>query len=181
MLTVACVLNGGEYTEAHVERLQGQVAAHMRQPYRFEVLYDQPLPGWWGKIYLFKPGTFEGRVLYLDLDVTITGNLDEVAEFGGPFCIMKDPNRIGFNSSVMAWDAGAADDLWSYFNIEAMARLHGDQNWIEERKPEAWTFPTRWLVSYKKAKKLNKWPEDMRVCVYHGLPKPWDLENNGPT
>ena len=156
------------------------VERHLKQPHRFVCVDDSPFPGWWAKVSLFEPGRFDGQVLYLDLDVTVTGPLGDLADMSprpqGPsvFCIMKDPYRIGgFNSSVMAWEAGRADHIFRNFTHDAMGRLNGDQNWIQEQVPEAETFLPSWVVSYKKARASNEWPDDMRVCVFHGDPKPW--------
>jgi hypothetical protein len=189
LLTIACVLSGPDakhprtYTREHVFRLKCMVGQHLKQPHRFVCVDDSPLEGWWAKINLFEPGRFQGRVLYLDLDVTVTGDLDDLADHEGAFCIMRDPNiQLSFNSSVMAWDAGAADHLYLDFipdhHIPQLRR--GDQQWITEQKPEAHTFPRDWLVSYKRALRNNDWPDDMRVCVYHGRPKPWEAHDPIP-
>lgn len=165
------------YDRSHVERLRLQVAANVNQPHRFVCVDDSPLPGWWAKLDLFKPGRFSGRVLYFDLDVTIVGNIDDLADYPGSFVICRDwLNGLQMNSSVMAWDAGAADHLYTDFTPDWMGRLHGDQNWIAARKPEAALFPRRWCFSYKLGKQIG-FPRDMRVCVYHGLPKPWDVDD----
>ncbi|WP_428687238.1 hypothetical protein, partial [Roseibium sp.] len=152
MLTVACVFSGGPtYTREHVFRLKCLVGQHMEQPHRFVVVDDSPFDGWWAKISLFQPGRFQGRVLYLDLDTTPVGNLDDVADFPHTFAIMRDPNiQLSYNSSVMAWDAGYADHLFLDFipdhHIPQLRR--GDQQWITEQKPEAICFPREWCVSY---------------------------------
>ncbi len=183
MLTVACVLSDPireghrAYDRSHVERLRGTVADNLKTPHEFVCVDDSPFPGWWAKCSLFEPGRFEGRVLYLDLDVTVVGDLGPIAWYGQPLGIIKDWNRMGFNSSVMAWDAGALDDIYNNFTPEVMDRLQGDQDWIfEEAWPLARRFPRDWCVSYKRAVAENRWPEDMRVCVFHGRPKPWEIE-----
>ena len=175
-LTVACVLSPGPtYNRSHVDRLERMVSEHMSQPYKFVCVDDSPFPGWWAKISLFEPGRFTGRVLYLDLDVTITGGIDDLADRPGSFIICRDfIGSFDFNSSVMAWDAGTVDHLYTDFSPDVMDRLHGDQNWITERKLDADTFPRKWCYSYKKGK-LTSFPSDMRVCVYHGRPKPWEV------
>lgn len=193
MLTVACVLSEGpkrSYDETHVERLQKMVAEHVEQPYRFLCLTNMHVsceslslvrdwPSWWSKIELFSPDLFKGnrdRILYLDLDVTITGKLDDLVDYPAPFVICRDFLKLGFNSSVMVWDAGYADNIYTLFNDSVMKRLHGDQNWIQGVLPDAATFPKRWCISYKRSL-LEGQSDDMRVLVYHGNPKPWDLDN----
>lgn len=177
-MTVACVLkSGGLYDKTHVDRLDVMVRGHLSAPHRFVCVEDSPWPGWWAKVSLFEPGRFAGRVLYLDLDVTVVGDLEPLAHYPAPFAIIKDWNRPGFNSSVMAWDAGVGAGLWAYFDESAMARLPGDQDWITERMPGAAIFPKPWCVSYKRhVRPFGHVKPDTRVIVYHGLPKPWDVE-----
>lgn len=180
MLTVACVLSEGPrraYDRSHVARLEAQVAAHMTQPYRFVCVDDSPSPGWWAKVSLFEPGRFEGRVLYLDLDVTVVGPLDELADFPAPFVIIKDWSRAGFNSSVMAWDAAYASRLYTEFSPSVIERMQGDQDWINERMPDAAMFELGWCVSYRgQVRPRGSVPSSARVICYHGFPKPWDVE-----
>ena len=172
MLTVACVLSEGPtYNRSHVSRLERMVAEHINQPYRFICLDDSPFPGWWAKISLFQPGRFDGRVLYLDLDVTVTGNLDDLADYPWPFAIIRDWGRFGYNSSVMAWDAGTVDQLYTEFTPQVMNDLRGDQDWVTIKKTDAAKFPRNWCYSYRLGLKTG-YPKDMRVCVYHGFPKP---------
>ena len=177
-LTVACVLSPGPtYNRSHVDRLEGMVARHMNQPYRFVCADDSPFPGWWSKVSLFEPGRFNGRVLYLDLDVTVVGPLDDLADYPYPFCAIRDYQYpLQINSSVMAWDAGAADCVYNDFPPEAMKRFHGDQDWIHS-KMNATTFPKRWCPSYKAhVLPTGKVPKDAKVIVYHGSPKPWEVD-----
>ncbi len=198
MLTVCCVLrSGGIYNSSHVSRLREQVALYLTQPYRFVCLSDMDvlcerialtdnLPGWWGKIELWRPGRFQGRVLYLDLDVTIIGGLDELADYPAPFAICRDwiPIRghglSKFNSSVMSWNAGSTDHIYTNFTPDVMNRLNGDQDFIAEQMPWAEIFLADWCVSYKVQKhiKLKTLPAETRVIVYHGLPKSWDLPSD---
>ena len=177
MLTVACVLSPGPtYNRSHVDRLEVMVAQHMSQPYQFVCVDDSPFPGWWAKVSLFETGRFTGRVLYLDLDVTVVGALDDLVDYPYPFVAIADYlNPLIINSSIMAWDAGIADSVYSDFTPDVMERLHGDQNWIHE-KVNATTFPKRWVPSYKaNVLPTGKVPTDARVIVHHGFPKPWEV------
>lgn len=152
------------------------VSQYMLQPYKFVCVDDSPFPGFWAKVSMFQPGRFSGRVLYLDLDVTVIGSLDELAYYPYHFCAIRDYQfPLQINSSVMAWDSSTADHVYSDFDPEAMERLHGDQNWIHE-KVNATTFPKRWCPSYKaNILPTGKVPADARVIVYHGKPKPWEV------
>ena len=195
MLTVACVLSEGPkrtYDHTHVERLMCQVDGQLTQPYRFLCLTNDdrvpceslPLirgwPGWWSKIELFCPDLFkmQERVLYFDLDVTATGNLDDLANYPAPFVICRDFFKLGYNSSVMAWNPVFADHIYTKFDGSVMDRLKGDQNWIQEVMPNnaITAFPKNWCISYKRSLKEGR-PADMRVLVYHGYPKPWEVDD----
>ena len=187
MLTVAAVcVPGGIYNTGHVERLFAQVRQHLSIPFKEHVILESDKPGWFAKLDLFKPDRFTGRVLYLDLDSTVIGSLDDLATYPAPFSIIKnfkefkEPDKARFNSSVMSWDAGAADHLFNNFTTSVMDRLNGDQDWISEQIPYADTFPNNWCVSYKVRRyaKLNTMPKDARVVCYHGQPKPFDLPDN---
>ena len=66
---------------------------------------------WWGKVTLFKDHGIKGRKFYIDLDMVITGNLDEMFEYGGEFSILRTGDlaceknhKDGYNSSVMIWN-----------------------------------------------------------------------------
>ena len=153
------------------------VAQHMRQPYRFVCIDDSPFPGWWAKISLWEPGRFQGQVLYLDLDVTIMGNLDDLADYPASFVICRDWGRFGYNSSIMAWDAGVAGHLFTEFDYERDAPKFkgGDQAYIFHKMPEADKFPRAWIQSFKNACMHGGFDQDLRVIAFHGWPKPWGL------
>jgi hypothetical protein len=194
VLTIVCLLWQGEfkdrnYTAECVYRLEEMVEKHTQQLHRFVCLsnvsvpgvecipLEHDWPGWWSKIELFRPGLFNDRVLYLDLDVTVVGSLDDLADHPHPFCAIPDYQYpLQINSSVMAWDAGIADHIYSRFKPSVMTEMHGDQNWIH-RNIEAVRFPRRWCPSYKAHVLPNggNVPKDARVVVFHGSPKPWEV------
>jgi hypothetical protein len=177
MLIVACVLSPGPiYMRSHVARLEAMVAAHMVQPYRFVCLDDSPWPGYWAKISLFEPRRFTGRVLYLDLDVTVVGPLDDLADYPGDFVAIRDYLSLTLNSSVMAWRAGIADHVHANFTPGLIGRRGGDQAYSTEQMPAAACFPRCWVPSYKVDTLRGRETPDTRVRVYHGRPKPWEME-----
>lgn len=189
-VTVACVLRKSQsYNECHVMRLKDQVAEHMPDS-RFVCLSDVPVPceriplitdwpGWWAKIELFRPGVFSGRVLYLDLDVSVVGELRALTTDAVPFIACREFNRrnSGINSSVMSWTPGPETDaIYNRFNENVMDRMNGDQNWITYKMPDAEFFPYPLYQSFKyDCDPLRHIHPDARVIVFHGEPKPWDL------
>lgn len=150
----------------------------MAQEHRFVCLDDSPFPGWWAKVSLFEPSRFTGRVFYLDLDVTVVGPLDDLANYPQPFVAMKDPLYRGVNSSVMAWTPSAdTDRLYTEFTPDVMKRLPGDQDWINEQMPKAARFPLGWCPSYKAhVRPRGRVSSGARVVVFHGKPRPWEVK-----
>jgi len=145
------------------------------------IRYNKILPGWWQKVYLFSPKMPWGvgdRILYCDLDVVVTGRLEDLAERKG---IIKDWHWPGFNSSVMVWDHGEHFAIWRDFHtsrITAPGKIvppevlpkgqvnGGDQEHITVCAPDWPTFPPEWCVTYKDA---QTWPpNDCKVVVFHG-------------
>lgn len=173
-LTVACVWVQGNvpYGVEYVTRLKAMVAKHLPVAHQFVCLTDRPweLPadvesipipsvgtmfGWWAKIQLFSPSRFDGRVLYLDLDTLIVGDLNWVAQFPSSFALIPDAGSFQpkthhrvvkrFNSSVMVWDAGVNTQLFTNWTPAVAKRLWGDQDLIGEQWPHAGMMPAEWF------------------------------------
>jgi len=173
VLDVVCVLSeaGKKYDYSHVERLRRQIK--LKQPYRFTCLDDSPYPSWWSKISLFEPGRFTGRVLYLDLDVEIVDYLDEIADYPAPFAAVRDYlNKSLINSSVMSWNAGEQDHIYTKFKLEFMDKFPGDQEYINSVSIIS-KFPKKWFPSYRYDCSQGT-PSGAKAVIYHGAIKPWD-------
>lgn len=177
-MTVTCLFVNGEYpyTTEYVWRLYDMVNRWIDRPFTFVVLTDQPdhvdfqefitvpvqkLPdcfAYWTKLELFNPvREWQGRVLYLDLDVLIVAPLAPIIDFPDAFALSADPYVPGmrtkdaygrqivrkFNSSVMVWNGGAQTDMFNAWTPDVARRLSGDQDWLGERAmasgmPRAW-------------------------------------------
>lgn len=165
-------------------------------PYRAVCLTDDPstlpdgviartvpvgLTGWWNKLALFKPGMFDldDRNIYFDLDALPVGSLADIVSRVERFIAMRDPyHPERMNSSIMAWNAGDMDLIWTRWDQAGRPSFHpgGDQTWIEAMQPKAdyWqdAVPGQ-VVSYKRDCWLQgKIPDDARVVVFHGKPRP---------
>jgi len=143
-------------------------------------LPEPTLPGWWGKLALFKPGLWpEGeRILFLDLDTVILGPIDPIAAYAGPFAILRDfyfPTRL--QSAVMAWPAGWGAHIWQTFEEAGrpMDERATDQGWIMRTERTSAVrlqdvFPGR-FVSYKLDCQDGP-PAGASVLCFHGKPRP---------
>lgn len=203
VLTIAAVQVGNYQDRGaeYVAKLFASIKRHLPDGIeaRFACLTDDPatvpegvealavepgIRGWWSKLALFKPGMFEAgsRVLYLDLDTVIVGDLGELARYDGPLALMQDVYRShGLQSSIMAWEAGAFDHIWAAWDGAGRPDYHpgGDQAWIELMVPDAVRLqdvvPGQ-IVSFKKdCAPLGIVPADARAVVFHGKPRPHEV------
>lgn len=102
----------------------------------------RPLPhaglsGWWNKLALFKPGVFDDgdRIVYIDLSTLITGRMDKIVAYDGPFAILRDFYRGGdaLQSAFMMWEAGFCQSIWLQYERSGYPQIDGgDQAWIED-------------------------------------------------
>lgn len=120
-------------------------------------------PGWWSKIEVFRADIpFEGRILYLDLDVLITGSLYDIASYSAPiaFCppsykfnggrAVGGPGIVDrYNSSVFVFDKGQGQRIYEEFDEISMSKFRGDQDWIGYIAPCYDTLPHKWFRKLK--------------------------------
>lgn len=192
-LNVVCVWWGDLYPVHYVENLRDMISRHLTVPYEMFCITDrlvtpegithmpcQSQEGWWQKINLFKPGLFEGRTLYFDLDVVITNSLDPIAKSEGDLVMIENfgPNKghAAFNSSCMLWTPSEKiEKIYNSYEDSISTILHGDQCWIWRAfGNDILAFRKDLLDSYKYTK-LGQWKRsspDTAVWIFHGNPKP---------
>lgn len=182
-LTICCVKWGDKYPARYVNILRAM--CEKNAPYHeFQCFTDDPegldprvivrelpsgLHGWWNKIALFKPGLFSGRVLYLDLDVAVTGRLAPLLGGG----IIADWHVGGYNSSVMCWEAGEHAAIYERYTPAVAGRLHGDQDWITELG--GWEVFTPGVCASYRAHATKGVPSGAALVCFHGEPKPHEI------
>lgn len=144
MITYACVLrSGGIYTAEWVRKLSRAVGFYASRPHRFVCLSDvdvpcerielsSDLPGWYAKLELFRPGLFDGPVVYLDLDTLVIGDLTPLEAIAdGPLAMLSDfyqPRMAA--SGVMAWSHDP--DFWDKRPKVTNARKRLD-HWLDKQ------------------------------------------------
>ncbi len=202
MTTVACVMrSGGAYNSEWVRKLAAGVRAHGGQGVTCLTDLDYPptldgvtwvrlahdWPGWYSKLELFRPGVFEGPVLYLDLDTLVLGPLHPLlkvvdglpsAELG----ILTDfyhPERA--QSCVMAWTPGHESDeiyrAWATLSEPSRRTWWSDQPFIDAARPDAFRLqdfmPSGYFASFKVHGRDGP-PAGCSVLCFHGRPRPSD-------
>ena len=200
MTSVLSVLrSGGDFNVAHVARLAHQLREHSPPGTPFVCLTDdamlgadfaRPLqhdwPGWWSKIETYR---ISGPCLYLDLDVTVVGDLTPLLKAAAEheLVMLKDfwlegPHRV--NSSVVGW-RGNVSGIYEEFATAPIAMMSlystkvtwGDQRFVADTyagEPALWQDVCPGMcVSFKRGALMGADLSNLRVLVSHGQPRPW--------
>jgi hypothetical protein len=152
-----------KYPGHYVERLKAGVERHLKQEYKFAVFaplvedeYLTKIPGCFCRLRMFdrawqeRHGIQDGdRIVLVDLDVVITGPLDDLFNRDEDFVILQGANASNpckFNGSLQLLKAGKHQNVWSDFSLKnaSMVPFHefpDDQGFLWAKIPEAagWT------------------------------------------
>lgn len=201
MLNIVCLKAGKAYGPEYVNILFDMVRRNLVAGYpgRFVCLTDDPtgldagietirLPGnietWWGKLYMFKRGLFPDgeRVIFMDLDTLIIGDLGPLAAYDGKFATLRDfyfPQQVG--PAIIAWEAGEfAASIWEEWDAQGRPRDPGgdlwwinnlDQGRFAHRIDKLQDKLPGYFCSFK-ADCHPYPPKGARVVCFHGQPKP---------
>lgn len=203
-ITIMCVLkSGGDFTVDYVVRLQNMIARNTTVPYKFICLTDMEIPSdicenvklkhnynrQWSKIELFRPDITEaGRIIYLGLDIVVTGNIDNILTATGDFIALKPWNKrnqkLGLCASgLMAFrNNGAFSFIYDQFKTEDIGKYpKGDQEYISgalaanHKNPVFWQDIVNGIYSYKRQCRQGI-PGNARVVCFHGRPRPHQVD-----
>ena len=187
------------YTEA--ERF---VPEHMIKHPLINWGFNGPKKSWWYKLQLFNPEYHSGPLLYFDLDIVITKNIDWIWKLNQRhFWALRDfkylwkNNCTVSNTSVMWWNTKQYECVWKEVvtsNINTFVDLYrGDQDFISAIIPveQRRFFNTDWVKSWRwqcldggfnfsKRKFLTPGTgttidKDTSILVFHGSPKPHEI------
>ncbi|MGR3486078.1 MAG: glycosyl transferase [Paracoccaceae bacterium] len=207
---VICINWGTKYGPAFVNRLYGMVARNLAPPFRFVCFTDRrdgirpevechdlpPLDvempvntrGIWPRARLWGPrlADLTGPVLFLDLDIVITGPIDDLFTHGDPgrVTMMRSPTHQFANvgqTSVFRFPVGALQPLQAAFRADPQGvadRWRFEQIYVTRNVPGgADFFPWAWLqhlrqncrrpfpMNYLAPPRL---PRDARIVIFPG-------------
>lgn len=192
-----------DYSAQHVRIARAMVDRHLRQPHRFVLATDTPdidvgmptvpLPAEllalghrWCKLLLFAPEAYDmfgERLLYLDLDMVVAGDLDPLVT-SDEFRIVRQTVAapgMHYNSSLMLLTTGARKDVWSKFQphmAEALCRASGyncsDQFWIAQvlGKDEPTWGPDDGVLVFRDIMGHRDLPPGARLIIFPGSHDP---------
>lgn len=219
-VNVLCIKWGDRYGTDYVNILSRAVRRNLTRPFVFHCCTDNatgldpdvrviPFPpnpgvarGWPDiliKLEILRDGFggLAGPTLFLDLDVAITGPLDDFFDYRpGKFCIIHNwVNRrktllgrrpaVG-NSSVFRFEAGGSGHAHATFlaeihRAEDRTQFNTEQAFLTYAMGDPNWWPDAWVKSYKwncrplfplNLLRAPRLPEGCRILVFHGRPDP---------
>jgi len=146
---------------------------------------EKDWPAWWSKIECFRPGVdLEKRVLALDIDMLIVGDMNSIIDFDAPvaladywsyskfFSTKQAIHRVQktrhqelipiYSSDAIVYDKGECDCIYTDFNPAVhIDRYCGDQDWMAvclgKDRPK---FPRNWA---RKLCKQDRGPDPIDI------------------
>lgn len=191
MHVVLVCRSGGDYAPRSVEKLREQIrdlpiivlTDFEKDNFHPDIevrKLNYNWPGWWSKLEFFRHDLFYLDCLYLDLDTVVCDDLAPLKRDG--FAMWVDPFGHGFNSSVMFKPRECETlELYQQFEKSPFKYMQefavgkgmpwGDQAYIQKhQKTRGKNYTAPEVVSWKK----DGHPDDARVLVFHGEPKPYE-------
>lgn len=178
---------GARYGSEYVNRLYAATRQHTGRPTRMVCFTDdtsgivaeveiQPIPKVtlpkgmenypWRKLAVWKYplADLEGNVLFLDLDLVITGNLDAMFDYEpGRFCVIENWTQRGQgvgNTSVYRFPTGKFSHIYDNFEKKpdaVLSKYRNEQVYISREIEDMVFWPRDWCASFKHDL-LPPWP-----------------------
>ena len=195
MINVVCVLWGDKFPETYAQNLKSMVERNSTVPHKFICLSDRKIEGietkilrpgmngWWNKLQIFD-GSIKGRIVYLDLDTVITGNIDWLLSYDGAFAGIEDLGSVNshqkhlsnvLQSAVMSFDSAKMDWVWFDFMMQQQtisSKFRGDGEYLHSaiKKP---VLLQRKFPEQIKSYKYQVYPDNIEgtsIVCFHGRP-----------
>jgi hypothetical protein len=214
-LTITTWLWGTKYDQSDVAKLYGGLKRNLKQPFRFILFSSQPynlpkaerypipirdmeltyVPGCFARLRMFDPEfqaahRINGRLVCIDLDTVLTGNLDPLFDRSEPFVILQGANSLNpcpYTGALMMLRTGAYPQLWSDFNIATVAQIPfhefpDDQGWIHFKVPDAagWKAGKNGVYAFCKPgwPSGTYLPRDARLVTFNGWRSPKEFSRS---
>lgn len=196
-LVISTWVWGDKYGADYVTKLATGVARNLSIPHEFRVFEppgeDQYLTrekGCFARLRTFDPewqaanGIEPGdHIVCMDLDLVVTGPLDDLFDRSEPFTILQGVNTANpcpFNGSLWMLEAGYRPDVWGEFSLELAQKVPfhefpDDQAWLADMLPDAGSFgPKDGVYAFQKRgwPKGEALPRNARIVAFPGWRDP---------
>jgi len=207
---------GSRYGHEYVNRLYKSIKKHTKRPTQLYCFTDntasidknvicKPLPKIslpetiaytpWRKMSLWQYPLYDlkGDVLFLDLDLVITGNLDRFFDFKpGFYCVIENWTQLGHNignTSCFRFPVGKYASIFEKFQKKPelyWKKYHIEQIYLSAQIKDQVFWPNEWCQSFKnnllpiwpvRIWKPAKLPQDTSIVAFTGKPDPDDVVN----
>ena len=186
--TVICLKWGERYGPEYVNRLYSMVKRNTSRPLRFICITDdasglnsgietRPMPEFdlperfryagFRRMFLFKETLQDltGDVLHFDVDLIITGSIDDFFDYepDAPFMVAENwtqPGKGIGNMSVFRYRIGALTKIWDRFHPDPIAmqqKYENSQTFCSRTLGEFPMYPLEWCMGFKQSL-IPKWP-----------------------
>jgi len=203
------------YTAEHVNRLAEMIKRNVTVPYRFVCVTDDPagiredvhvIPLWdnpaphygtikrpncFARLKMFSESAkelFSDRIVWMDLDALILGNIDHILRDKADFKIWYVDGEVSLcNGSLVTHKLGTRTHLWEKFDGSKVhpeegfqnttGHIGSDQAWISQNlTPKDLKFgKVDGVYSYRCHLKGKPLPPDAKIVFFHGDDKAEDL------
>ena len=142
-------------------------------------------------VWQYPLNKLKGDILFLDLDLVITGNIDKFFKFKpGSYCVIENWTQIGKgigNTSCFRFPIQKFKYIFEEFEKDPYSiwkKFHIEQVYISKRIKEQNFWPQNWCKSFKH-NLLPSWPQriwkpatlpkDTSIVAFTGKPDPEDV------
>ena len=214
MQNIVCMKWGSRYGAEFVNKLYSSIQRHTKRKTKFYCFTDdesdinnnvicRPLPDIklpkaisfspWRKMSLWQHplSDLKGDVLFLDLDLVITGDLDRFFDYKpGNYCVIENWTQLGQNignTSCFRFPIGKYVSIFEKFqkNPELYwKKYHIEQIYLSAQIKDQIFWPTEWCQSFKhnllpiwplRIWKPANLPQDTSIVAFTGKPDPDDV------
>ena len=207
---------GSRYSHEYVNRLYKSIKKHTKRSTQLYCFTDnsdnidkdiicKPLPKIflpetisftpWRKMSLWQYPLYdlEGDVLFLDLDLVITGDLDRFFDFKpGNYCVIENWTQIGENignTSCFKFPIGKYNSVFEKFKRNPKKywkKYHIEQIYLSAQIKDQVFWPPEWCKSFKhdllpcwpiRIWQPAKLPDNTSIVAFTGKPDPDDVVN----
>ena len=201
-----------ELATKYINNLYQGICRYTLAPFKFVCFSNETLPavhpdielrflpmlttkGVLPRMFMFseEAGLFGDQVLSLDLDLIITGPLDDLLGYDGLFCTRKSWTRgeeTLIDGDIMSFTAGKMNEdlFWKPLKqdiekVEAISNGGRERLWVrhvmQTWEVETWdSFIPNQIVSYKHhIRPLGHVPSETRIISCHGYPRPHQIKD----